>query len=191
MQRSKLISYINNGITNNISYDRFGNIISIGSVSYNYNDRNLLSSVIINNNEVMFSYNYEGIRTSKETSSKLVKYYTNGTKIIGEDWISNNQVTNRFRYFYNSEGICGIYYNQKYYQLIKDSLGNVSKIMYYGFIIGEYSYDAWGNVSISKSSNITIDEEFVVDNNPFRYKGYYYDFFNTFFIRYLLYPNIK
>ena len=170
----KLISYKNGNITNNISYDKIGNIISIGTTNYTYNDRGLLSSVS-NNTSVYFSYNYEGIRVSKETSEKLVKYYTDGHNIIGEDWIINNITTKKIRYFYNSEGICGIRYNGKNYHLIKDSLGNINKIMYHGLIIGEYNYDAWGNVSIYKYNGISIDDSFVIDNNPFRYKGYYYD----------------
>ena len=34
----------------------------------------------------------------------------------------------------------------------------------------EYSYDAWGNCTILYSASNTI-----VNNNPIRYRGYYYD----------------
>ena len=61
--------------------------------------------------------------------------------------------------------------------LLKDSLGNVAKVMNYGRLIGEYTYDAWGNVTTKIYDDIEIDtiDRYVINNNPFRYKGYYYD----------------
>ena len=49
--------------------------------------------------------------------------------------------------------------------------------MNYGRLIGEYTYDAWGNVTTKIYDDIEIDtiDRYVINNNPFRYKGYYYD----------------
>ena len=66
-------------------------------------------------------------------------------------------------------------YNDKIYNFVKDALGNVTKVIHDGDIIGEYSYDAWGNVTIKHFKDISDDEKHVLDNNPFRYRGYYYD----------------
>ena len=80
-------------------------------------------------------------------------------------------------YYYDIEGLVGIEYQGKKYNIVKDILGNVSKIMYKNRIIGEYEYDGWGKCvekELSPEKNTEIDT-FVLHNNPFRYRGYYYD----------------
>ena len=178
----RISSYIMNNVTYNISYDNYGNIIAIGNRLFTYNSRNLLSNIIDGNHNYTYTYNYEGVRNSKTIDNTIIKYHLDGTKIIGEDWYENNSpsITKKIRYFYDAEGICGLKYDGCYFKLIKDSLGNVNKVMYQGKIIGGYVYDAWGNVSVNP---ISIDSDpingardtFVLYNNPFRYKGYYYD----------------
>lgn len=39
-----------------------------------------------------------------------------------------------------------------------------------GKIVATYEYDAWGNCSVTNASGYTIGDE-----NPFRYRGYYWD----------------
>ncbi|MBQ4112102.1 MAG: RHS repeat-associated core domain-containing protein [Clostridia bacterium] len=42
--------------------------------------------------------------------------------------------------------------------------------------IGSYTYDAWGNCTVSVvSGNTTLENNIVRTLNPFRYRGYYYD----------------
>ena len=77
-------------------------------------------------------------------------------------------------------------YNGVNYNFIRDEQGNVSKIMNQFKMIGEYIYDAWGNctqrlISIHDDYIVNItpeqqaDELFVLYNNPFRWKGCYFD----------------
>jgi len=40
-----------------------------------------------------------------------------------------------------------------------------------GTKIGTYTYDAWGNCTVNPTSGYN----FILSNNPFRYRGYYYD----------------
>ena len=49
--------------------------------------------------------------------------------------------------------------------------------MYRGKVIGEYSYDAWGNVTtiIHEDTNPNEVDRKIVGINPYRYKGYYMD----------------
>ena len=49
--------------------------------------------------------------------------------------------------------------------------------MYRGKVIGEYIYNAWGEVEIKiyEDTNPSSIDRYVIENNPFRYKGYYYD----------------
>ena len=185
---NRLIRINENGIITNIRYDKYGNTIQTNKATITYNSRNLMESYITNNNEkYIFTYNYQGIRYRKEKENGYkVNYYLDGTRIIGEDLIDNdNHLIRKFRYYYDIEGICGIDYivddnndgklESHYYNLIKDSSGNIAKIMYRGKYIGEYTYDAWGNCEINYLSSANELDEYVINNNPFRYKGYYYD----------------
>jgi RHS repeat-associated protein len=52
---------------------------------------------------------------------------------------------------------------------------NVSYVIRNKAIIGKYEYDAWGNLSVIAYEGISNDDAYVLNNNPFRYKGYYYD----------------
>ena len=184
----------NNGIltrvnNNDIIYDGYGNITSIGDVTIKYNSRGLMESYSYKDNsnnqiEYKYYYNYQGARYKKEKYlNSVIKedsiYYLNASTILGEDKRTYNngqvQTTKKLRYYYDAEGICGVKYDNKNYVLVKDPLGNVSKVLCDGYIIGEYLYDAWGNhykVDANTSSN--TDKE-LMNNNPFRYKGYYYD----------------
>ena len=46
-----------------------------------------------------------------------------------------------------------------------------------GTKIGSYTYDAWGNCTVSTESGTTTSQKRIVRTlNPFRYRGYYYDY---------------
>lgn len=184
-----------------IQYDQYGNIISDGYATMTYNSRNLMDSYSYSteglepiNYKFEYYYNYQGVRYQKKKRVNLngrfprityVNYHLNGSTILGEDSIDEDgNFIYRFKYFYDIEGICGIRYNGCNFELIKDSTGNVSKIIYDGTVVGEYEYDAWGNCKVIEDlyffSNANYEDyyeaaRFVLLNNPFRYKGYYYD----------------
>lgn len=167
-----------------IIYDNYGNITKFGKNNITYNSRNLLESYTNGSDKLLFEYNYQGIRTKKiNNNSYEVNYYLDGSKIIGEDVIdkNSNTIIRKFRYFYDVSGVCGINYIiddvDHYFNLIKDSLGNVAKVMYRGKIIGEYIYDAWGNCvsKVFADTNPNEIDKYIVNNNPFRFKGYYCD----------------
>ncbi len=180
-----------------ISYDNYGNIIKDTVGSIGYNSRNLLSSYYIgasSNNyysttnykkKCDYFYNYQGVRYKKRIknadNTQYVKYYLDGSRILGEDWnYSDGSAEKSIRYFYDAEGITGLRYDGHNFNFIKDSLGNVSKIMYQGKVIGEYIYDAWGDcdvieLSIDSDATHGARDKFVLYNNPFRWKSHYLD----------------
>ena len=84
-----------------------------------------------------------------------IEFYVHNGVILGEDYSkSNGEITCKYRYFYDKEGITGMQYIDKIYNFVKDALGNVT-IKYF--------------------EDISDDEKHVLDNNPFSYRGYYYD----------------
>ena len=125
------------------------------NATLSYNSRNLMDSYSksegeseIVNVKCNYYYNYQGIRYKKKKVVDLngrfpqytyINYYLNGSTILGEDWTDGEgNVIKKIRYFYDAEGICGIRYDGYNFTLVKDSLGNVSKLMYKGKVIGEY-----------------------------------------------------
>ena len=191
----RLTEIINNGKINKISYDYFGNMLNNLRGNLKYNSRNQMESYefydttesqyYTHSYRGKYYYNYQGVRykkrwveeiTGMSPQIKNISYYLNGDTILGEDWTDDRgNITAKMRYFYDSEGICGIRYDGYNFTLVRDSLGNISKVMYKGKIIGEYLYDAWGNCKIKEISVANERDRFVLNYNPFRYKSYYCD----------------
>ena len=109
-----------------------------------------------------------------------IKYYLDYDKIIEEEKrnLKTNEIT-RLIYYYEARGIRGISYKkneeERYYSLIRDPLNNISKVINKGKIVGEYKYNAWGEIEVEIKEISDEVDRYVINNNPFRYKGYYYD----------------
>ncbi len=115
-----------------------------------------------------YTYNANGIRTSKTVNGIKHTYTLDGTKILCEAWGGNTLVP----LYDNEEGICGIVYNDEplYFQknLQSDIIGIVDKNAH---TVARYSYDAWGACTVVADAS----ECSVAAVNPFRYRGYYFD----------------
>ncbi len=179
-EKGRLTNVKINDIMHLVGYDHYGNVTKTDKATITYNARNLMDSCSVQNTNVQYNYNYQGTRSRKQITQSgtttYVNYYLDGNTTLGEDWTdSKGNITRKIRYFYDAQGICGLRYDGDNYTYIKDSIGNISKIMHNGKIIGEYIYDAWGNHEVVEISIENDKEKFVLYNNPFRYKEYYYD----------------
>ena len=181
-ESGKLTEFTKNGKITNVEYDNYGNITKTDEAIITYNSRNLMDSYEkLNGDKYNYYYNYQGIRFKKQKiNGNTINYILDGSRILGEDEVNpSGDIVRKFRYFYDAIGVCGIDYivnnEHHYFNLIKDSLGNISKVMNHGKYVGEYTYDAWGNCEVSTSFSNDDIERYVVKHNPFRYKGYYYD----------------
>ena len=124
-----------------------------------------------------FTYNDQGIRTSKTVNGVTTTYYLDGSKIVGEETNGNITV-----YFYDSLGLpIGFQYHASTYAsgvydiywYEKNLQGDIVAIYNQaGTKIVSYHYDAWG---ACYTTNASSSVPTVVTNNPFRYRGYYYD----------------
>ena len=125
-----------------------------------------------------YTYNADGIRTSKIANGIKKEYILNGTQILAEIWSNDTIII----YIYDAEGApVGMLY--------RDTLDDAGKFDVFWFernlfgdviavydstgtVLIKYTYDAWGNVSTSYHNGATYNG---ATNNPFKYRGYYHD----------------
>lgn len=116
--------------------------------------------------DISYTYNEDGIRTSKTSNGITTKFYLNGTNIIEQ-----TDGTTTLYFFYDSNGeVIGFRYDGNDYFYVKNVMGDIIAITDSNKnIVAEYLYDPWGKV---------LDEENLTaigNLNPFRYRSYYYD----------------
>ena len=121
---------------------------------------------------IEYTYNANGIRTSKKVNGVLHTYTLDGTKILRETWDGNTLIP----LYDNEDGVCGILYNSVPYYFIKNLQGDVIAIVDKDAqIVARYSYDAWGAVTSAVTYTDLTKNVGIATINPFRYRGYYYD----------------
>lgn len=149
-----------------ITYDEIGNPLSYrNGIQFTWVGRQL-SSLQMNNNVVNYTYNSDGIRTSKIINGAETTYQLDETKIVSET--TNGNI--KWYVYDENNAIIGFEYNTQAYYFEKNAQGDVVRIFdSNGNFISEYFYDAWGNIAA-----ISGNEE-IANANPFRYRGYYYD----------------
>ena len=118
---------------------------------------------------VAYTYNANGIRTSKTINGMVYTYTLDGTKILREDRGSSDVLIPMYD---NEDSICGLTLDGIPYYFQKNLQGDVIAITdANGDIVARYSYDAWGKCTVTlDTSGINIS-----NRNPYRYRGYYYD----------------
>ncbi len=115
-----------------------------------------------------YTYNANGIRTSKTVDGIRHDYVLDGVKILRETWSDNTLIP----LYDNEDSVCGILYNNEPYYFVKNLQGDVIAIVDKDAeTVAKYTYDAWGvHTILQDTSNCQI-----ATINPFRYRGYYYD----------------
>jgi RHS repeat-associated protein len=164
---------------NTYTYDAQGNVLTKTHVqsghvtSYAWEGRTLVGIVVKDENgvttqEVTYTYDDQGIRTSKTVDGVLHTYVTDGSRVLVETW-GNNTI----QYTYDLSGrIISAMINGTEYFYQHNIQGDVTALaLSTGVVVVRYVYDAWGNVvSMSGSLSSTIGEI-----NPVRYRGYMQD----------------
>ena len=193
-----LTETVNGEVVNVMEYDNYGNILQKNGIRYTYsegwNDRlafydgeqitydaqgnpiNYLGHTLTwekgrqlkSFDGIAYTYNANGIRTSKTVDGIRHDYLLDGTNILRETWDDNVLET----LYDNEDSVCGIIYNGVPYYFHKNLQGDIIAIAdQNGKVVARYTYDAWGRCEISvKSTNAAIAEI-----NPYRYRGYYFD----------------
>lgn len=149
-----------------ITHDEIGNPLSYrDGMEFLWRGRQL-TSLQKDEYETLYTYNSDGIRTSKTVNNVKTTYQLEGRRIISET--TNGEV--KWYIYDECESIIGFEYKDEVYYFEKNAQGDVTRIFDAdGNFVSEYFYDAWGNIeSIQGNQDIAND-------NPFRYRGYYYD----------------
>ena len=154
-----------------------------------------LISVTTGGKTTRYTYDADGIRTTKVVDGVEHRYVTRGGKLMRESFGSGDtEVIMDFSYdesgrpfavSYSKDG--GASFSTYYYatnlqgdvvmlfgrSAVKDANGNVTgyTVKSYGY----YEYDPWGNVTVKAAAGGTPSTSSLINRNPIRYRGYVYD----------------
>ena len=146
-------------------YDENGNLLKIsepnGAVINTYNDFNQLVSTSSGGIQTTYTYNAQGIRTSKSAANNTVKFLLDGGNVVGE--VQSGVLT--AAYLRGINLIRRVIMSGAEYYLFNGHGDVVGLTNSSGGVTQSYDYDAFGNEKNPDAS----------DTNPFRYCGEYFD----------------
>lgn len=152
------------------AYDASGNTLSDSTYTYVWGDHNKLQQVKQGASTIA-SYNYDALgRRETSVVGSVTKTYHYDGELVTYVTQSDGKI---YRFAYDHEGRpLFISYQNKQYWYHYDEHGNVIRLTdSTGATIASYKYDAWGNITNKWSASGNE----IVDLNPYRYSGYWYD----------------
>ena len=154
--------------------DNVGNLKTYDGKTYNWINGRELASIIDENNIYTYTYNDDGIRTSKTINGQLTTYELYNNQVVYE---KTGDII--IYYIYDAyNDIIGFEYNgHKYYyrkNLQQDVLGILNASLEE---VVTYTYDSWGNlISVKDSEGVEVTSDSHIGHiNPYRYRSYRYD----------------
>ncbi len=153
-----------------LTYDANGNMLTYGDREFSWNTGRHLESITDGENEYTYTYDENGIRTSKTVNGVKTYYNTMDGVILSQTDGTN---TMYFQYDENRSPLGFIYNGNQYYYLTNISGDIIGITESNGLAVAEYFYDSWGNVEYVEAVNPKY--EAVANANPLRYRGYYLD----------------
>jgi len=151
-----------------ITYDEIGNPLTYrDGMTMTWQNGRRLSTLTKGSDSISYTYNADGIRTSKTVNGQTTEYILDGSTILGEKLPDGEYLY----YLFDENGVrYGFARGSLLYYYVCNAQGDVIKILTSGGATAAwYEYDAWGNV-VSVGGNASI-----ANLNPIRYRGYYYD----------------
>jgi len=152
-----------------ITYDSIGNPLSYrDGLIFTWANGRELTGVTNGTKTGSYTYNDSGIRTSKTYDEVTTNYYLNGSSIVRQ---TDGAKTLDFFYDENSNLYSFKEAGSMYYYLRNGQNDIIGILNSSGVQVVYYTYDSWGN---PKSTTGTLATTVGADN-PFRYRGYYFD----------------
>lgn len=155
-----------------LTYDENGNVLTYGNKSFTWSSGRNLAQITDGDNTYSYTYDENGIRTSK-TVNDVTTYYNTRDGVI----LSQTDGTNTMYFQYNINGVpLGFIWNDTQYLYMTNQMGDVISITdSEGNELVQYEYDEWGTLGSITTTNNTDEENILANINPLRYRGYYYD----------------
>ena len=156
------------------TYDNIGNPLTYrDGMSFTWADGRKLASITKGEENIAYTYDINGLRTSKTVNGVTTEYYWLNGILQGQKTGSEHII-----FLYDENGMAygflvyenGVASGEYYY--IFNAQGDVIGILdSTGTKVVEYTYNAWGELlSITGTLADTIGQK-----NPLRYRGYYFD----------------
>ncbi len=150
-----------------MTYDAIGNMLTKGSTSYTWTQGRKLAGVE-NGKSIQYFYDHTGARTKKVVDGIKTEY-----RMAGDLLVSEKTGTQTYWYRYDSgANLVSVTIAGKIYFYVRNAQNDVIGLIdANGNTVVKYAYDSWG-----KLLEITGDlKDTIGVQNPFRYRGYYYD----------------
>lgn len=150
-----------------MTYDAVGNMLTKGDINYIWTQGRKLSGVE-NGKSIQYLYDHTGARVKKTVDETQTEY-----RWAGELLLSEKTGMQTMWYRYDSAGsLVAVTIKGKIYFYVRNAQNDIIALVDAdGKIVVQYTYDSWGKVvSITGEMADTVGVQ-----NPFRYKGYYYD----------------
>ena len=175
----KLRSITTDGTKQSFTYDKIGNPLTYrDGMSFTWQGRQM-KTADLNGTAVSYKYNSDGLRSYKKVGSTVHEYEYLGDKLMYEKR-GSYQFHYRYDAFGNLAGITREDASGSLYRVyvLCNSRGDVLELRNQnGTVFAKYVYDAWGNVLhvLNSAGNEITSTTNLANQNPFRYRGYYYD----------------
>ncbi len=165
--RDQLASYDGQAIT----CDAIGNPLIYRGFTMTWQGKRL-STLSGNGTTASYTYNEQGVRTSKTVNSVVTNYNYNGSLLMAQVTGSGaGQIKQLYSYDAAVQLVSVNYNGMEYYYMPNGQNDIVGLMDSSGAVVVSYTYDSWGkSLTVSDTLATTLGA-----NNPFRYRGYYYD----------------
>ena len=131
-----------------------------------------MQSLSGNSTTASYTYDEQGVRSSKTVNGVTTTFSYNGSLLMAQvQGSGSSQVKQLYSYDASGQLISVNYNGTEYYYLRNGQTDIVGLMDGSGTRVVEYTYDAWGKL-ISATGTLATS---LGADNPFRYRGYYYD----------------
>ena len=169
-----------------IAYDQAGNPTTYRGKTLTWTRGRLLASYGATGSNYITTMQYDasGIRREKLVpsvyGSTTTTFFYNGNNLVREKIVNKVSVqshTHYKTYLYNSQGVIGFVQGSNTYTYRKNLFGDIVALYQGATKVAEYAYDAWGNCTVIDPATgyVSTSDVFIGNQNPFRYRGYYWD----------------
>ena len=156
-----------------ITYDSMGNPTTYRGYTMTWRGKQL-AGFTNGTKTVSFEYNEDGLRQQKTYNGVETDYYYNGSVLIGMQ-----RGTAKERFSYDASGnVVSVNHNGTEYYYLRNAQGDIVKLIDgSGATVVEYTYDTWGK-KVQTTGSLAGSLGLI---QPFRYRGYVYDWETGFY----------